>query len=339
MNIRAVAEKAGVSVTTVSRVLNNPDLVAKNTREDVLKVMKDMNYTPNWFARNIQSNKTKIIGLLISDILNPSNIEILKGVEEIAHKKNYSVSICNTELDEVKEKAYLEMLISRNIDGIIFMSTTLTNRDLKVLKEKRVPFVLIDKNDSVKKANVVYTDCRVATKEAIEYLIAMGNKNIAIMLDVKAKAESAEKLIGYKEALEGKNIAIDDGKIVYCENTIEAGFVTTSKLLDNEVKIDAIFTGTDTLAFGVMEKIKQEGIKIPEEIALIGYDDLKVGAITEPKLTTIKKPTYRMGLLGSSLLFDLIEDHREKIEPQEIMVKSKLKIRKSCGNQEGIIEI
>ncbi len=339
MNIKAVAKQAGVSVTTVSRVLNNPELVSENTRKRIFDVIEELDYTPNWFARNIQSHKTNVIGLIVSDMLNPATMEIAKGVEEVANGKKYSVNLCNTERDKKKEQEYLEMLLGRNVDGLILISTSLREASFKRLEERKIPYVLVGKGADSLEQNVIFTNNTSATKEAINYLASMDRKKIAILLEKKSVVEDMEKLQGYKEALIEQNMAIDENLIMYCGNSIEEGFVATSKLIAMDEKVDAIFTATDTLAFGVIEKLKQKNISIPEEIAIIGFDDLKVGAVMEPKLTTVSKPSYRMGLLGARLLFDCIEDSDGNIGLQEIMVQSKLKIRKSCGNEQRLKEI
>lgn len=338
MNIKAVADKAGVSVATVSRVMNHPELVTEETREHILAVMKKMNYTPNWFARNIQSRRTGMIGLLIHDFLDPSNMEIARGVESIAHQKGYHVMLCNTEFNPDKEKEYIETLIERKIDGLILTSTTLRNSDLEKIKTKGANYVLVGKNKTINRQNIVYTDYRTATEEAIRYLIHMGRSRIGLVLGEFPKPEIEEKLEGYKRALKEGNLPFDENLVYEGTNSLEGGFLAASKILEDKTQMDAIFASTDQMALGVMDKLKDAGVRIPEDIALIGFDDLMVGALVEPKLTTISKPTYRMGLMAARLLFDIIEGEAAG-SYQEIALQSKLKIRRSCGNKGRLKEI
>lgn len=338
VNIKAVADKAGVSVATVSRVMNHPELVTEDTREHILSVMKKMNYTPNWFARNIQSTRTGMIGLLVHDFLDTSNMEIAKGVEAIAHQKGYHVMLCNTEFNPVKEKEYIDTLIERKIDGLILTSTTLRNSDLDKLKQKGANYVLVGKNKNINRQNIVYTDYRTATEEAIRYLITMGRNRIGLVLGEYPKPEVEEKLEGYKRALRDGNLPFDEHLVYEGENSLEGGFLAASKILEDRTEMDAIFASTDQMALGVMDKLKSAGVRIPEDIALIGFDDLRIGALVEPKLTTISKPTYRMGLMAARLLFDIIEGDGNG-EAQEIALQSKLKIRRSCGNKGRLKEI
>lgn len=338
MNIKAVADRAGVSVATVSRVMNHPELVTAETREHILAVMKKMNYTPNWFARNIQSSRTGMIGLLVHDFLDPSNMEIAKGVESIAHQKGYHVMLCNTEFNPVKEKEYVETLIERKIDGLILTATTLKNSDLDRMKKQGANYVLVGKNKTINRQNIVYTDYKTATEEAIRYLITMGRSRIGLVIGEYPKPETEEKLEGYKRALKEGGIPFDEALVYQADNSIEGGFLAASRILDDKVPMDAIFASTDQMALGVMDKLKSAGVHIPEDIALIGFDDLRIGALVEPKLTTISKPMYRMGLMAARLLFDIIEGEGTE-ETQEIALQSKLKIRKSCGNKGRLKEI
>ncbi|MFQ7473213.1 MAG: LacI family DNA-binding transcriptional regulator [Anaerovoracaceae bacterium] len=338
MNIKEVAEKAGVSITTVSRVLNNPDMVSEITKKKILSVMDELNYTPNWFARNLQNTRTNVIGMLIPDTLDPSNMNITKGVEKIARQKNNNIILCNTEYDYNTEKDYIKTLTERKIDGLILTSTTINKEDIQKLKAQKIPFVLIGKTESASKENMVHTNYDTATEEAVEYLIGMGRKNIAIILSEYPETENNEKLSGFKNALKKHKLKLDTKKIIVSENTIEGGYVATSKLLEGNEIPDAVFICTDTMAFGAIERIKKEGLT-PEQIAIIGFDDLKVGAVMEPKLTTVTKPSYRIGLTAARLLFDLIEDKNLIDEPQTIILQSRLKIRKSCGNKERLKEI
>lgn len=339
LNIKAVAKKADVSVTTVSRVLNHPESVSVKTREHILGVMKQMNYTPNWFARNIQSAKTGVIGLIVPDMLDPVNMEIAKGISDGAHQKSYSIMLCNTDFDLEKERAYVESFTGRRVDGLIFISSLLKKADLQRLKKNGVPYVLAGQNYSMENENVVYTDYKGGAEEAVTHLTEMGHKRIAMILGQTPKAENVEKLEGYKMALKKAKIPFRPELIVTGQNNMEGGFVATSKLLALQQRPDAIFASTDTMAFGAMEKIKQTDLNIPKDMALIGFNDLKTGAVVEPKLTTVTIPMYRMGLLAARLLFDIIEEGAGTIIGQEVMLQSKLKIRKSCGNKERLREI
>ena len=338
MNIKDVAEKSGFSITTVSRVLNNPEAVSKKTREKILKVMEELNYTPNWFARNLQTSKANVIAMMIPDTLEQSNMEITQGVENIARQNKYSIILCNTEYDRNIELEYIDTLVQRKIDGLILVSSTLNSDDISKLKLHKTPFLFIGKTDHNENETIVYTNYDTATEEAIDHLAELGRKKIAVILSEHPESINAEKLKGYKTSIEKRGLKYDPSYIRKSKNTIEGGYVSTSKLLAKEDRPDAIFASTDTIAFGVIERMKQDDLT-PKDLAVIGYDDLDVGTVIEPKLTTITKPSYRMGLTAARLLFDIIEDKSLLDSPQAIMIKSRLKIRKSCGNEKRLKEI
>ncbi len=340
MNIKAVAKKAGVSVATISRVLNHPEAVAPDTREHILSVMENLNYTPNWFARGLKLNRTSVIALLIPDILDQGYMEIAKGVEDVARQKKYNIMLCTTEEDRNKEKEYIENFITRKVDGIILVSSSLKKPDLSQIKSQNVAVVLIGKNDGMAGENMVYTDYIAATAEAVKHMIEIGHQKIGVICGSRPKIENADKLEGFKKTMSEEGLTVEPEYIVEEENSIEGGFLAASKLLNLREFPKAILVTSDIMAIGAMEKIKQAGLRIPQDIAVVGFDNLKISGYVEPKLTTVAKPMYRMGLVAARLLFDLLEeDHEEESEPQEILIQSKLKVRKSCGHQDRVKEI
>lgn len=337
MNIKEVAAKAGVSITTVSRVMNMPEKVNSQTRAKVVAVMEELNYTPNWFARNIQTTRTNQIGVVITEMLEESNMKVAKGIESIAKKNDANLIICSTGYDREAEKEIIDSLIDRNIDGLILVNTMLHKSELKRIRGRKIPIVLIGKPDYVINENIVYTNYDAAAEEVVDYLFENKRRRIALLLAKNQTAVNKEKLAGYRKSLEKHGIAYDAEIVLETDYSIEGGYISTAKLLESSLKVDAIFAANDTLAFGVIEKLNQEGLT-SEDIAVIGYDNLEAGAVISPKLTTVIKPSYRMGLTACRLLFDIIEAD-SSVEAQAIMLHSKLKIRKSCGNKERIREI
>ncbi len=340
MNIKAVAEKAGVSVATVSRVLNHPETVSPKTKAHILSVMEELEYMPNWFARNLHMNKTNFIALFVPDILDPCYMELAKGVEDVAHQKKYNIMLCNTESDENKEKEYIETFISRKVDGLILVSTLLKEEDFNQIKKRGISFILIEKREFLHDIDVVYTDYKSAAEEAMEHMIEMEHNPIAMICGRKPYFENQEKLSGYKSALAKASLPCLEEYIEEEENTIEGGYLAAAKLLELKTPPKAIFATSDMMAFGAMERIKQEGFSIPKDIAVVGFDNLKVASVVEPQLTTVAKPMYRMGLMGARLLFDLMDrDEGPPMEAQEILIQSKLKVRRSCGHKDRLKEI
>jgi len=339
LNIKEVANKVGVSITTVSRVLNSPEKVNEETKKKVLDTMEELNYTPNWFARNIQNKRTNIIGIIVPDTLQQSNMAVANGVEKIVLQKNCNIILCTSGFDREAELNHINTLVERKIDGLILVSSMLRKENLAMLKKKEVPFVLVEKTEDSEDENVIYTNYDSATFEAVDYLAEMGRKKIAIILTNDKCYANREKLKGYKSAIKENNLELREDWMMEAKNTLEGGFAATNKLINHEDVPDAIFACTDTMAFGAIEAMKQNGLT-PDDLGIIGFEGLEVGAVVEPKLTSVTIPAYRMGLTAGRMLFDLIEEEDASGGiAQAIMMQSRLKIRKSCGNKERLREI
>lgn len=340
MNIKEVAKKAGVSVATVSRVLNHPESVAPDTKQRILDIIQELEYTPNWFARGLNFNKTDTIGLLIPNILNPSYMEIAKGVEDVSHQKGYNTLLCNGENAVEKERKYADVLVKRRVDGIVLVSSLLENEDIENIRKQGIPVVLIGENrEDVEDVPIVRIDCEGAAYKAVRHLIDIGYKDIAVIYGVTPEKENKRKIDGYRQALAEEGITERIEYIQEAPNTIEGGYIAAKRLIDLKYRPRAIFTSSDILAFGAIDAMKDHGIKVPEEVAFVGFDNIRMSNLIEPKLTTVEKPMHKMGVVGARLLFDIIDASEEEIANREILLQSKLKIRKSCGHRERIGEI
>lgn len=339
MNIRHIAKEAGVSVATVSRVLNHPEHVAPKTREKIEKIIEEAEYTPNWFARGLNFNKTGTIGLMIPHILNSVHMEIAKGVEDVAHRKEYIALMCNAERDAAKERRYLEQLIKRRVDGIVLICSSLGEEDFKLLEEQNIPVVLIGDHKDGLGLHVVSIDCRQAAEKAVSHLLEAGHERIAMIYGFEPEVENGHKVEGYKTALEKRNLPFREEYLRAVENSIEGGYLGAKKLAELEEPPQAIFASSDYIAFGVMDALKDKNLKIPEDIAVMGFDNVRMSNLVEPKLTTIEVPLHKMGVYGARLLFDLIEGENDGKEAKTILLQHKIKIRKSCGHKERIGEM
>lgn len=342
MNIKEIAKKAGVSVATVSRVLNHPENVAEETKNRIRSVMEESDYTPNWFARGLNMKKTNTLGLIIPDMLNPEYMEIAKGVEDVAHQKNCTILMCNCENDIEKERRYADIFLKRRIDGIVLISSLLKNEDIEEFKKQSIPVVSIGENSSLTGIGKVTIDCREAAKKAVEHLIKNGRKEIAFLYGKMPLKENCEKLEGYKDALKEKGIDVKKEYFVETENNAEDGYLTVKKFMAKKRRPNAIFASSDTLAIGAVACLRDSGIKVPEDVAVVGFDNIQMSKMIEPKLTTVDKPMHKMGVVGARLLFDIIDEENSESREEmnsEIMLRCKLKIRRSCGHKERIGEI
>lgn len=341
MNIRNIAEKAGVSVATVSRVLNHPETVAESTRKTIEEIMKSEEYVPNWFARGLNFNKTGTIALMLPNLLDNASIEIAKGVEDVAHQKEYTTLICNVENDVEKERKYLQILIQRRVDGIVMLHPSLEEKDFNLLRENKIPSVIIGENNHVNGTHTVTIDSRAAAAKAVGHLVQIGYKNIAIVCGETPRAENANKKRGYMDALSEAGIGFREEYVVEIPNTIEGGYLAAKRLLEMDNRPQAIFATSDTLAFGVMDAVHDNNLVIPDDIGVVGFDNVRMSNLVTPKLSTVEKPLHKMGVMGARLLIDFIDGDEDAFsgEDRELVLMAKLKIRKSCGHKERIGEM
>lgn len=335
MNIRNIAEKAGVSVATVSRVLNHPETVAEATRKAIEEIIESEEYRPNWFARGLNFNKTSTIGLMFPSILDNASGEVAKGVEDVALQKEYTTLICNTENDLEKERKYLQILVQRKVDGIIMVHPSLEEKDFRMLKEHKIPSVIIGENNHVNGTNTITIDSRKAATKVVNHLIQIGYTKIAAICGETPMVENQNKINGYRDALAAAGIFCNEKYIIKAPNTIEGGYLATKKLIEMMDRPRAIFATSDAMAFGCIDAIHDYELKIPENIGVVGFDNVRMSNLVTPKLTTIEKPLHKMGVVGARLLIDFIDGDEDAFneEGKNIVLMPKLKIRKSCGHK------
>ncbi len=337
-NIREVAEKAGVSVATVSRVLNHPETVSSGTKELVRLKMKELEYTPNNLARGLALNKTYSIALLIPNILNPLYPEVAKGVEDVAHSHGYNLLLCNTEENPEKERAYLHLLSNRSVDGCIVTSSLLSYRELMEIQGDALPLALIGRPREAEGVHCVFTDFTEGGYLAVQYLIEQGYTRIAHISGPEKLPESRDKLAGYRKALKQHGLPLEDTLVLEGDNEVEGGYLAAKRFIQAGHLPEAIFAANDLMAMGALDVLKSSGVGVPEEVALVGYDNIRMSSLVEPKLTTIANPVYKMGLIAARLLFDSLNRPQDQFD-QEIYLKPKLVVRKSCGHEDRIREI
>ncbi|SDZ20689.1 LacI family DNA-binding transcriptional regulator [Tindallia californiensis] len=339
-NIKEVAKKAGVSVATISRVLNHPETVAPARKAHVEKIMKEMNYKPNAFARGLNLNRSRTIGLLIPGLTNPLYPEIAEGVEKVAREKGYSVFLCNTEGSLEKETEHVSLLMEKRVDGLILVASELSDKKLLKMKQDKIQMVHLGRNRSGLGIPTVYTDYKMGGYIATKHLLDIGYRRIAMIQGKKDHPVDDEKIEGYKNALKEYGVTPNLDLILIGGEDITGGSIATNKLLSKEEMPQAIFAGNDLMAIGAMEALKRKGISIPHKVAVMGFDDIKPTAYVEPKLTTVSQPVHKMGLMAARLLFENLQDGRKTEEAQpEIYLQPKLKIRRSCGQDDRLQEI
>lgn len=306
MSIVRIAKLAGVSTATVSKILNGKDqAISEATRQRVLEIVDRENYVPNAIAKSLKIKHTKTIGLIVPDVMNLFFGELAKGVEDSADKIGYSLILCNTDNNSDKERKYLQVLQSKMVDGIILAAVE--NRNETLLKDCTSPIVLLDRDiDTEKPVGRIKIDNERCTYDAVMHLYSKGCRNIGFISSKTVNTLSQYRLDGYKKALEDKNIPYKEENVYLDNFTIDTGYTGALNIL-NKSKIDGICCANDYIAIGALKALKEKNIRIPEDIKVIGLDDIFIGCYMDPPLTTIRQPIYDMGHEAVSLLIDIIQ--------------------------------
>lgn len=307
VTMKDIAELAGVSKATVSMVMNKKDdSISDATRKRILKIAKEMSYIPNSIARSLSTKKSGTIGIILPDITNPFFSEMARAIEDEAERLEYNLIICNTDNDKYKEEKYIELLISKLIDGVIFMSGGKSNDSITLLKNNNVPFVLVDRYiEGYKDDYGVFCLNKQGVAKGIKYLYESGKRKIVFVKGTENIEVSKQRLEGYIDAMKSYGI-YDKNYIFEGDFNVEGGIIATKKIIDSFHNLDAIFYSNDMMALGGMKILLRNGYKIPRDIAIIGFDNIHISEIIEPELTTIAQPIYIMGEKACSILIDVI---------------------------------
>lgn len=304
--IKEIAEMANVSTATVSKVLNGKDkYISEKTRQKILEIVEREGYIPNGIAKSLKIKKTKTIGLIMPDVMNPFFAELARGAEDAAEKRGYIVIICNSENRISKEEKYLNILQEKMVDGIIMTaSESIASHSIE---KCNIPIVLVDRDlEMDKPIGHITVNNEEGIFMATKYLIEKGCKNIGFISSKIVNKLSNERLEGYKRALEEHGFAVDEDKI-YLENyNVESGYNGARYLLDKG-DIDGICCGNDMIAIGAIRSLKERGIRVPEDVKVIGFDNISISKYIEPPLTTIAQPIYEIGQESVKMLLSIIE--------------------------------
>ena len=324
-NIKTVAEKAGVSTATVSRVLNNFPGVREKTKKKVMKIISELNYEVNGVARSLRQKKTFKIGIIVENILSQFYSTLAKSIEDIANKYGYSVILCNGDDDPEKELNYLKVLRSSRVDGIIIAPTGKNADYVNSLMQSNIKIVLVDRLIEGVDCDAVLVDNEKGAYTAVKYLIDKGYKKIAIIDGFIDRTTGKERLKGYLRALNENNIVRNDDFIKIGDFKKRSGIVFANELLENKNKPEAIFAANIDLTLGTLLSAKKFGLKIPDDLAVIGFDDSDWAQILDSPLTVISQPVYDLGATSAEVLIKNIEeDGKFKEEKLIITLNTKL---------------
>ena len=326
--IKDVAELAGVSIATVSHVINKTRFVSEELSQRVLMAIEELGYYPSALGRGFRKGKSFVIAVFLPDPRNPFFQIMAQGVEEQAERYHYSISYCHTREEPLREKFYVSLFNRRAIDGFIVAPTSHGRENLQPLLEQNVPLVLVDRHIKEIAVDQVFSDSGIGAYKATKHLLELGHRRIGVLLGIREIETIKERLTGYRRALREYDIPFDENLVVDGYSQIEEGFVAAGHLLENK-EVTAIFGSNNQMMLGALMSIKKRGIRCPEEVSLIGFDDLDWTAAMSPALSVIDQDPYEMGYQAGRLLFERLEGKLQITEPRIVEIPTKMIIRES----------
>ncbi|HZX26294.1 MAG TPA: LacI family DNA-binding transcriptional regulator [Telluria sp.] len=311
--MKQVAEKAGVSTSTVSHVINNTRVVSDDVRERVLAVIQELRYIPSAVARSLKNDKTHTIGMMIPNNSNPYFAELIQGIEDASFKLGYNIILCNAYDDAKKQAAYLRVLMEKRIDGLILVASGDDEELAEILRGMPMPKVVVDREVSGVDADFIEADHDRGGYLATKYLLGLGHRDIACVSGPMHLVPSRDRVAGYQRALQEAGIAVNSHFLVHSDFTSEGGYTAFKHLLGLAHRPTAVFAGNDLMAFGGMCAANEAGVRVPEDLSVIGYDDIALASFSTPRLTTMAQPKYEMGETIARILVERIQGGHQPV--------------------------
>lgn len=330
-NSKEIAAHAGVSQATVSRVINNKPNVREETRRRVLKVIDELGYVPNAEARSLVTRRTNKIGLIVSDIVNPFYPELVESVEGLARESGYVTLLCNTQRDPSKDQIYARFLIEQRVAGVLFTSITPRSGAPEQLMQAGIPFVFVNRYLKGLAVPSVLTDNESGAYRMTQYLLDLGHSRIAFIRGLPNTTTSQDREAGYRRSLmdhgfKAENVYLERGDYIR-----EAAYEATSRLLQLPVPPTAIFCANDCMAFGALDAAWDAGVRVPEDLSVVGFDNIPLSSLRAISLTTMEQPMAKMARRALEILLDLIEG-KELLQDSVIEVyEPELIVRRTSG--------
>ena len=328
VTLKDIGKEVGVSATTVSRALNNKSDISYEVKQKIKEVAERLGYSPNALARSLKAKKTSSIGVLIADIADSFFAPIVKGIENTAREMGYSIILCDTGEEYEQEKLALQMMLEKRVDGLLITPSQTEYGDILELKRKKIPFVLVGRHFDLVESDYVIPDEIEGAFLATDYLIKKGHKKILFINGPNYISSAKERLVGYKRALQEHAILFDKSLVKEGALKMEDGYRIMKEILSAGTKFTAVFAYCDFVVLGIMQALEEGKLKIPGDIAIVGYDDVAFARFLQVPLTTVHIPKYELGKEAMKLLKKKIEGEIQ--ETQSVVLETKLVIRKSA---------
>jgi LacI family transcriptional regulator len=327
--MRDVAERAGVSATTVSHVINGTRPVSEELRTRVLAAMDALDYRPNLLARSLRRGQAYLVGMIIPDVSNPYFAEVARGVEDTVCVQDYSVILCNTDNDPRRERLYATALTRNQVGGMLLASVDVSADDYRVLRAQRIPLVMINRDAPGEAVDQVLTNSVRGGYLATRHLVELGHRRIACITGPSQTTPSAERVTGYRQALREEGIEGNGRLVLRGDFQYGGGYRLARQLLTSSDPPTAVFAVSDMMALGVLCAAQEMGLKVPADLSVVGYDDIQLASFTSPPLTTVFQPKYETGVLAATLLLERMRDR--ELPPRRRVLDVRLESRQSCA--------
>ncbi|MCF6094897.1 catabolite control protein A [Microaerobacter geothermalis] len=328
VTIYDVAREAGVSMATVSRVVNGNPNVKPSTRKKVLAVIERLGYRPNAVARGLASKKTTTVGVVIPDISSAFFAEMARGIEDIANMYHYNIILCNSDLNHDKEIILINTLLEKQVDGLLFMGREVTDEHMHIFSTSSVPVVLsatMDKSNQIPSVNI---DQRQAAYDATKYFLSRGHQKIAMISGPLEDALGGKsRFEGYQKALEEDGLILNDDYVRIGDYRYESGVEAMEYFIRLEEPPTAVFAVSDEMAVGAIHTIQDHGLHVPNDIEVMGFDNIRLASMVRPLLTTVAQPMYDIGAVSMRLLTKLI--NHENVEDPVVILPHRIEERDS----------
>ena len=331
VTIKEVAEKAGVSASTVSRVVGHYGYVSEKTRRKIRAAIRELDYKPNAIARSMVTKSTRTIGLVITDITNPFFAHLVRGVEEVTWKNGYTLVLANTDENLERERAMVSTLQEKRVDGLIVVPASSNPAPhLNSLLLDGTPLVLMDRSVKDCGVDVVMVDNEHGAYQAVMHLIDQGYRRIAMIVDNLDISTNTERIAGYQRALEDGGAETDENLVRSCQYTQQSAYTLVAEMLKSPTPPTALFTASNFMTMGAIRAIQEAGLSIPEDIGLVGFDDVSWTTLNNPQLTVVSQPVHDLGKVAAQRLLARMQG--DPIGPQEIRLKTHFIVRESGGS-------
>lgn len=333
--MKDVAERAEVSITTVSHVVNGTRFVSEKVRDRVTRTMKELGYQPNVLARGLRRGESSTVGLIVPDVTNPYFAEIARSVEDACAERGYGVILCNSDGRPERQEQAVEVLASNRVGGLILVNVGMTRREAALFEGLSIPMVMLDRDIPGFPVDSIQIDNALGGRQATEHLLSLGHRRIACLAGPSQVSPSGDRVEGYRQAMKEAGLEVDPALVFTGDFTAESGHVCARQLMAGDGPMPtALFSCNDLMAFGAITAFSEKGLKVPDDISVVGFDDIRLASYFNPTLSTVAQPRHEMGQMAVKILLERMRQTSE-FQGRHVLLETKLCPRRSTAPVPG----